>query len=233
MIAVVGDIHGCGLTLRALIKRIRDARGDVPLYSVGDVVDRGVNSAEAFDALIEEGATLVPGNHDLMFLAAYRGGNPRLASAWELNGAPATRSSYERRNDATLERDLDYIAAAPLFVNHEDAFLSHAGVAARWRDELFVNGAPDFSRFEPLLRRLIDHSDGPIWNRSKLLNLGKLQIVGHTRQRDVRIDREANAAYVDTAAVGGAKLAAVIVERSEILETIAVPTRAEDLDGAF
>jgi serine/threonine protein phosphatase 1 len=156
-----------------------------------------------------------------------------LANAWEFNGAPATRASYERRNHATLERDLDYVESAPLFVDHDDAFLSHAGVAARWRDELFVNGAPDFDRFEPTLRRLIDHSDGPIWNRSTLLNLGKLQIVGHTRQRDVRIDREANAAYADTAAVGGAKLSAVIVERSEILETVAVPTRAEDLSSAF
>jgi len=40
MIAVIGDIHGCFYTLSELVLRIKAKYPDIPLYCVGDLIDR-------------------------------------------------------------------------------------------------------------------------------------------------------------------------------------------------
>ena len=72
-----------------------------------------------------------------------------------------------------------------------------------------------------------DH--GVMWNRDKLLNLGKLQIVGHTHDKEPRFDKGSNALYIDTAAFRGNKLSCAIVENSEIIEILSVPTNSKDI----
>ena len=41
MIAVISDVHGCFNTLKKLVKEVRKKYPNIPLYSVGDLIDRG------------------------------------------------------------------------------------------------------------------------------------------------------------------------------------------------
>jgi len=70
---------------------------------------------------------------------------------------------------------------------------------------------------------------GVLWTRDELLNLGKLQIVGHTHQKEVTYVEESNALYIDTGACVGNKLSAVVIEKGEIIDTIQEPTHIEDI----
>ena len=64
---------------------------------------------------------------------------------------------------------------------------------------------------------------------TKLLNLGKLQIVGHTHDSKPRYDKKAKALYIDTGAFKGNQLSCAIVERSEIIEILSVDTNHRDI----
>lgn len=65
---VVGDIHGCYSKLSAELDRLRFDRGVDRLFSVGDLVDRGPESAAVVDWLIQPWFHAVRGNHEQMAL---------------------------------------------------------------------------------------------------------------------------------------------------------------------
>ena len=67
MIAVIGDIHGCFHTLQKLYNEIALSYPDVPVYCVGDLVDRGKYSYEVVDFISKKRITFTAGNHDYMF----------------------------------------------------------------------------------------------------------------------------------------------------------------------
>jgi len=62
-----------------------------------------------------------------------------------------------------------------------------------------------------------------------LLDLGKLQVVGHTKQKDVRYDKKANSLYIDTGAYACRKLSAVVIENSKVVDKFGVKTNMNDL----
>lgn len=72
----IGDIHGCSIALNALIDAI-DLQPSDTLVTLGDYVDRGIDSKGVLDHLIalQSRCNLVPilGNHDEMMLHARDG----------------------------------------------------------------------------------------------------------------------------------------------------------------
>ena len=49
----ISDIHGCYKTLQALIHKINTISTDNTFYFLGDYIDRGPNSKQVLDFLIE------------------------------------------------------------------------------------------------------------------------------------------------------------------------------------
>jgi len=98
----VGDIHGCSIALRRLVKAI-DLRSDDTLVALGDYVDRGIDSRGVLDFLIElaERCRLVPilGNHDEMMLGARQGRSD--FKFWLACGGQSALDSYGEKG--TLE----------------------------------------------------------------------------------------------------------------------------------
>lgn len=94
---VVGDIHGQFRLLEGALDRIGfDAARD-RLFSVGDLIDRGEDSAAALEWLRRDRFHAVRGNHEQMALDARS--DPEAAQVWRLNGGewwdavtPAVRS---------------------------------------------------------------------------------------------------------------------------------------------
>ncbi|MGC8592585.1 metallophosphoesterase [Acidithiobacillus sp.] len=66
---IVGDLHGHPDALRTLLDHVAFDDDTDRLFSVGDLVDRGPNSAKALDLLGEPWFYPVLGNHDAMLLA--------------------------------------------------------------------------------------------------------------------------------------------------------------------
>lgn len=98
-ILAVGDIHGCYRSLDLLLAIVQPTRDDV-LVTLGDYVDRGPNSCQVIDRLLEleHSTRLIPlrGNHETMMIEA-RNGMPD-SRTWMLAGGSETLDSYNGTN---------------------------------------------------------------------------------------------------------------------------------------
>lgn len=228
MVAVIGDIHGCFYTMEALISKIRAKYPGIDIYCVGDLVDRGKNSFEVVRYLMENGIKFTPGNHDYMFYAYIKEPDSLFARAWVYNGNEATLRSYLDHFDSVIKH-ITFIKAQPLYFNLEDCFISHAGVSEIYKKVLPANLRENLGLLDKLIYSESERETGVLWTREKLLNLGKVQVVGHTKQEKVRFDAKSNALYIDTGACMGNKLSAVVLHHSEVIETIEEPTNFMDI----
>lgn len=82
---------------------------------------------------------------------------------------------------------------------------------------------------DEILRKDIEEPYSIVWGRDILMNIGKLQIVGHTRMFESKFINENNVLYIDTAAISGNKLSAAIIEENKIIKIISVKTESVDL----
>lgn len=69
----VGDVHGCARELDALLAAIRFDPGADELWAVGDLINRGSDSAATLRLWRDVGGRGVVGNHDLYALRAHAG----------------------------------------------------------------------------------------------------------------------------------------------------------------
>ncbi len=229
MIAVIGDIHGCYDTLLQLYDKVKSKYPKIEIYSVGDLVDRGNYSYEVMEFFISNKIKFSPGNHDYMFYAYVYHPNSMMARAWLLNGNEATLRSYLDHTE-TIKDHLEYIKSMPLYHNLDDCFISHAGISDRFDINITNLSNEELNLFDDFIKSQSDTDEGLLWTRDKLHNIGKLQVVGHTRQRKVNLDKRSNAAYIDTGAYSGNKLSAVIIEKNEIVDILDVDTSFIDIN---
>ena len=104
-IYAIGDVHGCLDRLVALHEAIAEDISARPaehttLVHLGDYVDRGSDSAQVVDWLInrppvpaDEIVNLM-GNHELMMLAAVAGVDPEASGLWLTNGGADSLLSW-------------------------------------------------------------------------------------------------------------------------------------------
>ncbi len=123
-----GDIQGCRVELEELLETLRYDPAADELHPVGDLVNRGPDSAGVLRLLRSLGAGGVLGNHDLHCLGVARG----------------TREAGPRDTLADLlrapDRDelLDWLARRPFVQAWSDLLLVHAGVHPAWIDPAAV-----------------------------------------------------------------------------------------------
>lgn len=228
MVAVIGDIHGCYYTLLELYSVIREKYQNIAIYALGDLVDRGNHSYEVIKFILDEKILFTPGNHDYMFYHFFKDPSSIFARSWIFNGNEMTLESYEEHEEALFEH-IEAIKNAPLFFNLDDCFISHAGISEVYANYLPENFVDNLSVVEEHIYRDYKNDHGVLWTRDQLLNLGKLQVVGHTKQKEIVFDETANAVYIDTGACVGNALSAVIIENSNIKEVISQKTHLNDI----
>ncbi|MCF8241596.1 MAG: metallophosphoesterase [Melioribacteraceae bacterium] len=228
MVAIIGDIHGCYFTLVDLYNKIIADHPGIKVYTVGDLIDRGNHSYEVLQFVIENDIHFTPGNHDYMFYHFFREPTSVFARSWVFNGNESTLESYEKNEEAVFKH-IDLISKAPLFYDLYDCFISHAGISVKYKSVLPPNFRDDLSILETYIYNDFKNDNGVLWTRDPLLNLGKIQLVGHTKQQSLTLDEEANALYIDTGACIGNKLSAVIVDNSNIIDTYSISTHLDDI----
>ncbi|MGI2326844.1 metallophosphoesterase family protein [Planococcus sp. YIM B11945] len=211
---VVGDIHGCFFTFQRMLHEYWDRNNEI-LIQVGDLVDRGKNApqtvqlARDLEQTVPGQAIFLKGNHEAMMLEHFS--KPPNFN-WLLQGGQETVDQYAAAG-RDITSDIAWINALPLFYETEKLFVSHAGIAEKSRDP--------FDEDSPY---------GILWNRSKLKNLGKLQIVGHTPSKEPVYDQASHAYYIDTGAAYSGHLTGIKIDVSgEPLELFSLKTDARDL----
>ena len=210
----VGDVHGCMDRLAALHEMIAEDIAERPaahttLVHLGDYIDRGIDSAQVIDWLINRPPVAadamidLKGNHEHMMLSAVASADTETASLWLTNGGadsllswgisrsmpPAQWASHIPRQHLIFLRDLEicHRVGPYLFV--------HAGVRP---------GVP--------LDRQTRHD--MIWIREPFLSSradhGAVIVHGHTPKREPVV--LPNRIAIDTGAVLGGALTCVVLE---------------------
>lgn len=124
----VGDVHGCARELEDLLRAIRFDPAADELWAVGDLVNRGPDSAAAIRLFRDAGGRGVVGNHDLYALRCAEGRRRRDRDT--LDGLLAAPDRGEL---------LAFLAALPPLVllpggPARGICLVHAGLHPAWSD---------------------------------------------------------------------------------------------------
>ncbi len=121
---LIGDVQGCNNALGRLLEKIGFSPSRDTIYLLGDLVNRGSDSACVVRRLMGYGAAAqcILGNHDLHCLAVANGIRPAHASDTlsELLAAP------------DREAMLDWLRYRPLALFEHGVLMVHAGVLPQW-----------------------------------------------------------------------------------------------------
>jgi serine/threonine protein phosphatase 1 len=215
-ILVVGDVHGCLHTFKALLEE--HWTDNEILIQLGDLIDRGKYSAETIQ-FMQNLQKLYPSNVFIL-----RGNHEQELIEYAATGS--NKNWLQQEGGKTLENltsvglSLSDIAAwmrnLPLFWENDFIFVSHAGVAQ--------NVDQPFDAKNP---------DGVLWTRQSLKNLSKVQIVGHTPTISGKIEHDdrSNSWYIDTGACFSRYLSAIkLTPQGEIINTYSCKTCSQDLE---
>lgn len=202
---VIGDIHGCGKALRALIEAIDPAKNDELIF-LGDYVDRGPDSRDVIDQIIalEDVCNVVAlrGNHEIMLMSvALRGVDDEV---WLRSGGQATVTSY----GGSLEK---------IPANHL-AFFQDLRAYYETTNEIFVHANYQHDR------NMTDQDEvATYWSHLGIPppphQSGKRVFVGHTPQPGGNILNIEHLVCVDTYCFGGGFLTALNLETFELIQT--------------
>lgn len=202
---VIGDIHGCAKALRTLIETIAP-QSDDELVFLGDYVDRGPDSRNVVDQVIElqDQCRVVPlrGNHEIMLLGVALGGLDD--SVWLANGGKATVTSYNGCLSKIPAQHLAFFQELVPYYELTDMICVHAG----YQHDLAMHQQDDATTYwnhltHPLPRPHIS---------------GKRVILGHTPQASGNVLDAGHVVCVDTYCFGGGFLTAYDVDSGEVIQ---------------
>jgi serine/threonine protein phosphatase 1 len=91
----------------------------------------------------------------------------------------------------------------------------------------------DLSGLDDIVNSNINIEEGILWTRGTLLNIGKLQVVGHSIKKEIIYVEKSNAVYIDTGACLGNKLSAVIVDANKVIDRLEERTAKIDIQKEY
>ena len=202
---VIGDIHGCAKALRTLIETI-DPAPDDELIFLGDYIDRGPDSRNVIDQILELQrqcrVVALCGNHELMMLTIINRGFDD--AIWMANGGRATVTSYGGSLAKIPSEHLGFFAHLRPYYEDHDTICVHAGynpvlpMDQQEVAELYWNHMP-----APLPAPHVS---------------GKRVFVGHTPQGRGNVLNGGHVVCIDTYCFGGGYLTAFDLDSDELIQ---------------
>lgn len=128
----IGDVHGHYDGLMTLLESVAPSDAD-QVYFLGDLIDRGPNSAAVVDFVANSRHTCLLGNHEQMLLEAFPGDEISYSAlqAWLCSGGQSTVMSYDQSSNQVLFEHLKWMRSLPTHLDLGDVWLAHAGVNPR------------------------------------------------------------------------------------------------------
>ena len=189
----VGDIHGLADRLAALLARLPAAG---TLVFLGDLIDRGPDSRGVVERLLrlarERPCVFLRGNHEALALDALAG-TPDARANWLRNGGKQTLASYHGR---IPEEHRAFLAHTTPYYTTDAYIFVHAGLPPGAQPEEVASEELWWMR-EPFL--------------SSSYHWGRLVVHGHTPTPTRFPDIRPNRLNIDTGAVYGGPLTAVVL----------------------
>jgi serine/threonine protein phosphatase 1 len=127
----IGDIHGCFDSFKELVENKIELKKEDKLILLGDYIDRGIQSKEVIDYIIElqqGGFDITPlqGNHEAMLLDAIK--NEKHLYIWIANGGQATLNSFKIKSIKDIESIYtDFFNELPYFFAFREYLFVHGG----------------------------------------------------------------------------------------------------------
>jgi serine/threonine protein phosphatase 1 len=199
-ILAIGDIHGCGTALSALLAGLQPTPEDM-VVMLGDAIDRGPDSRGVIEQLFEvrERTKLVSimGNHEQMMLDAIDGNMP--IQEWLMHGGAQTLDSYGKGFgiDAVPREHVEFVRTWGDVHETDAHFFAHGNYFAGRRLD---NQPWDELRWQSLKW----HTPGPHVS-------GKTAVLGHTSNKQGEILNLGHLVCIDTYCCGGYWLTALDV----------------------
>lgn len=191
---IVGDIHGCLDQLNAQLAKVKFDKSKDRLFSVGDLIDRGPDSAAILELIETKWFHPVRGNHEDFMVDALCEQSPRFPiQLWYQNGG----SWLERENLELMKWVASQIESkVPLTITVKTKYgnigISHAQPPCRdWK--LCEDHALDDHQIQTALwaRTLIESGEDD-WNCDNI----DITIHGHTPVQSIKMI--GNALFIDT-----------------------------------
>jgi serine/threonine protein phosphatase 1 len=195
----IGDMHGCATALKRLLTEIQPTNEDT-IIGIGDYVDRGMESAETLEILIDlvTKCRFIPliGNHEIMMYKALQNGKSDF-NFWYQHGGNATLASYGGDIKNIPPHHITFLSHCIRFYETDTHFFIHANYDA----SLPLEEQPDEIAF---------------WQHVKefppgLHISGKTAVVGHTPQTEGDILNLGHLKVIDTYCYGDQWLTALDV----------------------
>lgn len=210
---IIGDIHGCFNTLAKLLENWNPETDH--LISVGDLVDRGNFPYQVITHLQDlktkhHRVTILKGNHDAICASYLRNQEKK---NWLNYGGDLTLKDFDENQINEVEM-IDWLEALPIKFETDHIYVSHAGLSD--------------------ITAALDEEDrnGLLWNRQPLLNIGKVQVHGHTpvKSNQPKYTESSNSWNIDTAACYGYGLTGLRLKADgTFIEFLFVPVLPEDI----
>lgn len=127
----IGDIHGCFDIFRILLEQKIQLIKNDKVILLGDYIDRGKQSKEVIDYIIDlqaKGFDIVSllGNHEAMLLDAFK--NAELTSKWIQNGGSETLRSFGITSLKDIEsKYIEFFKGLTYYFAFEEYLFVHAG----------------------------------------------------------------------------------------------------------
>jgi len=216
---VIGDVHGCADELGDLLAKLRVNSQD-RLIQVGDLVNRGPDSARCVQIAQENGFELVLGNHELRLLNGVKTGDHSLLKSYDC----ATLAKLDDTDWAYLEQ-----AARYLYLPVYNAVVVHGGFLPDrpWREQtLRMMTRIQVVTAGGLAAKRSEAPNAPAWASewAKSWREGDRSrpfvVYGHTPRPEIFF--RTGSIGIDTGCVYGGYLTAYIVEEARCVQ---VPAR--------
>jgi serine/threonine protein phosphatase 1 len=214
----IGDIHGCLDRLVSLHEAIAEDMVARPvahttLIHLGDYVDRGADSAQVIDWLINQppvpadAIVNLMGNHEFMMLSALAGVDKEAPSHWMLNGGADSLLSWG------ISRTVPPTEWASRIPRQHLLFLRDLEIRRHIGPYLFVHAG-----IRPGVPLDKQSRQDMMWIREPFLSSradhGAVVVHGHTPKREPVV--QPNRIAIDTGAVLGGALTCVVLEEDKL-----------------
>ena len=163
---VIGDVHGCFHTLRALLFEVIKIKKEDTVFFLGDYIDRGPKIKETIDFFIESLESgwdfrFLMGNHEYMLI-----NSDYMFDLWMINHGKSTLNSFKIHSYNQLDKKYrDFFENLNYFFKLEKFILVHGSID--------TNSDSPFTKHQEM-----------IWGRNYQIDITKIDnkklIVGHT-----------------------------------------------------
>ena len=183
---IIGDVHGCINTLKALVNKLPK---NAKIIFVGDLIDRGKNSSDVIEFVINGKYDCVMGNHEqsmCSFLPSILKDKSTIDNhSWTIFGGYETMKSYglvgfSSTKYKLLDKHLLWLNKLPIYLeyphltNEEDRYLvvSHAAIHNTWK---YKDHQPSTEGFQKFKEQILNNRCKTIYDNEEIFN-----IFGHT-----------------------------------------------------